>query len=212
MKIAPSILACNFAEMGNEITKVTDAKADLIHMDVMDGHFVPNISFGADIIKSLRPLTVLPFDVHLMISNPIAYIDRFVQCGADIITFHIESDSNPFLTIKKIRSFNIKPGISLKPKTDIAKILPLLPIVDFVLVMTVEPGFGGQEFMQNQISKIKRLKEIIVENDFKCLIEVDGGINLNTAKLVSDAGADICVAGTSIFKSKNMEHTIKNMK
>ncbi len=212
MKISPSMLACNFAEMGKEILKVTDAKADLIHMDVMDGHFVPNISFGADIINSLRPLTHLPFDVHLMISKPDEYIDVFSMCGANILTFHVESASDPFLTIKKICRFGIRPGISLKPRTDIIKILPFLPFVDVVLVMTVEPGFGGQKFINSQVSKIKKLREIIDKNNFKCLIEVDGGINVDTAAIAKSAGADICVAGTSIFKSRDIAKTIQSMR
>lgn len=212
MKIAPSMLACNFSEMGNEIKKITKAGADLVHMDVMDGNFVPNISFGAGIIKSLRKLTHLPFDVHLMILKPLLYLNEFATSGADRITFHIESESNPFNTIKKIQKLNKKAGISLKPDTDIAKVLPFLPFIDIILVMTVEPGFGGQNFLMSQLAKIEKLRNIINDNKFNCVIEVDGGINFDTVKLVQKAGADICVAGTSLFKSENMHEAIQKMK
>lgn len=212
MKIAPSILNCNFTEIGQEIINVTNANADLIHLDIMDGHFVPNISFGPDVVKSIRRTTSLPLDVHLMISEPNEYIKRFYESGANIVTFHIESSSNPFKTIKKIRSFNLFVGIAIKPGTDIAKLIPFVPFVDLILIMTVEPGFGGQKFMKSQIPKINALREIIDSNRFKCLIEVDGGINTDTAALVKNAGVDICVAGTSIFNAENMAEAIKMMK
>ncbi len=212
MKIAPSMLACNFAEMGKEIIKTDKACADLVHMDIMDGHFVPNISFGPGVVKSLRNMTSLPFDVHLMISNPQKYINEFANAGADIITFHIESTLNPIDTIKKIRLLNKNVGISFRPSTDLTKIFPFLPLIDVILVMTVEPGFGGQKFMTSQLTKIEKLKSAITSNNLKCLIEVDGGINFDTIKLVKNAGADICVAGTSLFKSDNMYDAIKKMK
>lgn len=212
MKIAPSMLACNFAEMGKEIIKIDKAGADLVHMDIMDGHFVPNISFGPGVVKSLRNMTSLPFDVHLMISNPQKYINEFANAGADIITFHIESTLNPIDTIKKIRLLNKNVGISFRPSTDLTKIFPFLPLIDVILVMTVEPGFGGQKFMTSQLAKIEKLKSAITSNNLKCLIEVDGGINFDTIKLVKNAGADICVAGTSLFKSDNMYDAIKKMK
>ena len=212
MKIAPSMLASDFSQMGNEIIKIAKAGADLVHIDVMDGHFVPNISFGSCVMKALRPLTDLPFDVHLMISHPLKYINEFAICGADTITFHIESKSDPIKAIKKIRLLNKNVGISLKPNTDITRILPFLPLVDVVLVMTVEPGFGGQSFMHNQLLKIEKIKNIIDKNGFKCSIEVDGGINLETARLSKNAGADICVAGTSVFSTKNPSEFIKSIK
>lgn len=212
MKIAPSMLACNFTEMGKEIIKIDKAGADLVHMDIMDGHFVPNISFGPGVVKSLRNMTSLPFDVHLMISNPQKYINEFANAGADIITFHIESTLNPIDTIKKIRLLNKNVGISFRPSTDLTKIFPFLPLIDVILVMTVEPGFGGQKFMTSQLTKIEKLKSAITSNNLKCLIEVDGGINFDTIKFVKNAGADICVAGTSLFKSDNMYDAIKKMK
>lgn len=212
MKIAPSILACNFSNIGNEIKKITNAGADMVHMDVMDGHFVPNISFGAPIIASIRDLTNIQFDVHLMISNPFDYIDVFSKSGADIITFHIESRSNISETIKKIRLCNKKVGIAIKPLTDLSVVTKFLNQIDVLLVMTVEPGFGGQSFMENQVSKISELRNIIDSKGFITLIEVDGGINPKTAILVKKAGADICVAGTSIFKSPNMHDTILKIK
>lgn len=211
MKIAPSMLACNFSEMGNEIKKITKAGADLVHMDVMDGTFVSNISFGADIIKSLRGLTHLPFDVHLMILDPLVYLDKFAAAGADSITFHVESESDPFITIKEIQKLNKKVGISLKPDTDITEILPFLPFVDIVLVMTVEPGFGGQDFLMNQLAKIEKLRNIIDSNRFRCVIEVDGGINYDTIKHAKKFGADICVAGTSLFRAENICEAIQKM-
>lgn len=211
MKIAPSMFACNFSEMGNEIKKITKAGADLVHMDVMDGGFVPNISFGADIIKSLRGLTHLPFDVHLMILDPLVYLDKFAAAGADSITFHVESESDPFITIKEIQKLNKKVGISLKPDTDITEILPFLPFVDIVLVMTVEPGFGGQDFLMSQLAKIGKLRNIIDSNRFRCVIEVDGGINYDTVKHAKKFGADICVAGTSLFRAENIYEAIQKM-
>lgn len=212
MKIAPSILACDFSQMGNELLKVANAGADIVHMDVMDGHFVPNISFGPDIIKSLRKICSIPFDVHLMISDPKKYIQAFVDAGADNITFHIESDSDPYKIIKKVRSLGKSVGISFNPTTDISNIIPFLPLVDIILVMTVEPGFGGQPFLESQIPKIIKLRSLIDQNHFNCLIEVDGGVDAEISNSLKKSGVDICVAGTSIFKSGNIKQTIDQMK
>lgn len=212
MKVAPSVLACNFAHMGAEVRKVTQAGADMLHLDVMDGHFVDNISFGPGIISSIRSCTDLPFDVHLMISDPIKYIDAFSESGADMITFHIESSSNPSEVIEKIKSHNKKVGIAVRPCTDCESVLKYLVDIDLVLVMTVEPGFGGQEFLKNQINKISKLRQEIDKKNLDVLIEVDGGINLNTVRLVRDAGADICVAGTSIFRADDMKEVIAKIK
>lgn len=208
MKIAPSMLACDFSIMGEEIKKISDNGADWVHMDVMDGIFVPNISFGAPIIKSLRHLTKLPFDVHLMIKNPIKYITQFVDAGADIITFHLESDSNTFETIKKIKSYGKKVGISIKPSTDISELKPYLGDIDLVLVMTVEPGFGGQKFMAEQMEKALYIRQ----NAPNVIIEVDGGINLETIDTAKKYPVDVAVSGTCIFNSENLKETIEKLK
>ncbi len=208
MKISPSMLACNFSEMGKEIHKISNA--DMIHMDVMDGNFVPNISFGADVIKSLRNKTDIPFDVHLMINDPLEYVDSFANAGANIITFHIESNSDTFKTIKKIKNKGKKAGISLKPNTPAEILFPYLEYIDLVLIMTVEPGFGGQKFMPEQLQKATILKNQFPSNNF--LIEVDGGVNLETIGIIKKYPVDICVSGTCIFNSSNPSETINKLK
>jgi ribulose-phosphate 3-epimerase len=211
MKVAPSMLASDFTNMGEEIKMISNCGADLIHLDIMDGHFVPNISFGPGIVSSLRGLTKVPFDVHLMVENPIRYISLFVDAGADIITFHKEATSYVNPSIEMIRKSGLRCGIAIKPDTDINEIFQYLPIIDILLIMTVEPGFGGQTFIKNMISKIYNLKSYIKSKCLNTLIEVDGGINFDNAKTVSEAGADICVAGTSIFKSENPNEAIKRL-
>lgn len=208
MKIAPSMLACDFSNMGDEIKKISNNGADWVHMDVMDGIFVPNISFGTPIIKSLRNFTNLPFDVHLMIKNPLEYISQFADAGADIITFHLESDSDTAKTIEKIKSHKKKVGISIKPSTDISAITPYLNDIDLILIMTVEPGFGGQKFMPEQMEKTLYIKE----NAPNITIEVDGGVNLETIKTIKNYPVDVVVSGTCIFNSKNMRETIEKLK
>ena len=212
IKISPSMLACDFRKMGEEIIKVSKGGADFIHMDVMDGIFVPNISFGPPIIKSLRNLVSTPFDVHLMISNPYKYIETFVNAGADIITFHLESKSNTFETINKIKNLGKKAGLAIKPKTNIESIYKYLEYIDLVLVMTVEPGFGGQKFMIDQMEKTRILKEKISSENLPLLIEIDGGVNLETMKTIKKYPVDIAVSGTCIFNSKDTESIIKNLK
>ena len=212
MKIAPSMLACDFTKMGDEIKRITEGGADWVHLDVMDGNFVPNISFGPAIIKSLRPLSSLPFDVHLMISNPIKYIDDFVNAGVDIITFHIESESCTDDTIKKIREHGAKIGIAIKPNTPIENVFKYLDDLYMVLVMTVEPGFGGQSFMPEMMQKVDKLKYEISKRNLNVIVEVDGGINSSTIQVASEHRVDVCVAGTAVFKSKNTCDTISSLK
>lgn len=208
MKISPSMLACDFSRMGEEIQKIKNA--DMVHMDVMDGNFVPNISFGADIIKSLRLKSNLPFDTHLMLDYPLKYIKSFAEAGSDIITFHIESKSDTLDTIKEIKKHGKKVGLSLKPGTKPEVLLPFLNQIDLVLIMTVEPGFGGQKFMENQMEKAVFVKNH--SENKKLLVEVDGGINFETIKIVKKYPADICVSGTCIFSSDNANKAIEKLK
>lgn len=205
--IAPSILSADFAKLGEEIRAVEAAGADWIHVDVMDGHFVPNITIGPVVVKSIRPITKLPLDVHLMIKNPERYVEPFAKAGSDIITFHVEVEEDPKEIIKLIKSFNKKAGISIKPKTDLKAIEHVLHMVDMVLVMTVEPGFGGQGFIFDAIPKIEELRKV-----FKKDIEVDGGINAMTACEVIKAGADILVAGTAVFGEKDYKEAIRRLR
>ncbi len=212
MMIAPSLLSCDFASMGTEVERVDKAGADLIHLDVMDGHFVPNLTIGPAIIKAVRPFTKLPFDVHLMISDPLSYIDAFADAGADIITFHIEADSDTDKTIEKIKSRNVLPGVVIKPGTPAEAVFPYLDKVYMVLVMTVEPGFGGQSFMEDMMPKVSAIKSEIKKRGLEVLVEVDGGITVQTAPIASKAGADVSVSGTGVFKAADPALAIKEMK
>ena len=200
IKISPSILSADFSKLGSEINNLEKSNADLIHIDVMDGHFVPNITIGPEVIKKLRKHTSLPFDVHLMIKPVDNFIKDFAEAGADIITIHPEATTNLGESIKKIKSFNKKVGISLNPETTIDKVLPVLELIDLVLVMSVNPGFGGQKFITNSLEKIKTLKQQIILKNLKTEIEIDGGINFENSKAAIKAGADILVSGTTIFK------------
>lgn len=205
--IAPSILSADFSRLGEEIISVEKAGADWIHIDVMDGNFVPNITIGPVVVKSIRPVTKLPFDVHLMINNPEAYIESFAKAGSDIITFHIEVEEDPVEVIRLIKYFKKKAGVSIRPKTGIAAIEKILPMVDMVLVMTVEPGFAGQGFMYDCLPKIVELRKI-----FKKDIQVDGGLNESTTAEVMRSGANVIVAGSSVFGAKDYAHAIKNLR
>lgn len=211
MLIAPSLLSCDFSKMGEEIARMDKAGADWMHLDVMDGHFVPNLTFGAPIIKWVRPFSDKPFDVHLMISEPLWYIDDFADAGADIITFHIESDSDIDKTIDKIKSRGIKAGLVLKPKTPAEAVFPYLDRLDLVLVMTVEPGFGGQSFMADMMPKVEAIKAEINRRGLNVLIEADGGIGDATIAEVAKAGVDVSVAGTAVFKAENPSQAIKRL-
>ena len=203
--ISPSILAGDFSQLGKDIQKLEDAGADMIHVDVMDGHFVPNITIGPPVIKSLRKYTDLPFDVHLMISPVHKYIEDFSKAGSDIITIHPEATENVKDSIDLIKSLGKKVGLSLNPDTPIDKIEKYLDQIDLVLVMTVYPGFGGQKFISKVLNKIKSLKNIKDENKFRFDIEVDGGVNFENNKLAIEAGANILVSGTTIFKNNDGE-------
>ncbi len=209
MKVAPSLLSCDFAKMGEEIVRVDQAGADWIHLDVMDGHFVPNLTIGPAIVKAVRSYTKLPFDVHLMIDYPLDYVDAFADAGADIITFHLEAMSDPLLTIEKIRSREVHPGVVIKPGTPADAVYPYLDKVYMVLVMTVEPGFGGQSFMEDMMPKVTAIKKEIHNRGLDVLVEVDGGISEKTADIAGKAGADVCVSGTGVFKADDTAKAIE---
>ena len=199
--ISPSVLAADFSKLGEEIQLVSKEGADLIHLDVMDGHFVPNLSFGADIIKGIRGFSNLPFDVHLMIENPEHYVDAYVEAGANFITVHPEATPHIHSVLQKIHKAGVKTGIALNPGTPIEALENVIDIIDLILVMTVNPGFGGQSFLSSQLPKISKIRTIIDDGGHSIDLSVDGGINPITAKLAIDAGANILVAGTSIFKA-----------
>ena len=201
IKISPSILSANFSQLGNEIKRLEDGGADMIHIDVMDGHFVPNLTIGPPVINSLRKYTKLPFDVHLMISPVHKYIKDYAEAGANIITIHPEATDNLQESIKHIKNFGKKVGVSLNPNTQIDIIEKLLVEINLVLIMSVHPGFAGQKFIPNVLNKIKELKKIKDEKNLNFDIEVDGGINFDNSKLVIEAGANILVSGTTIFKN-----------
>jgi len=214
IKISPSILSADFSKLGSEIQNLEKAKADLIHIDVMDGHFVPNITIGPEAISKLRKYTSLPFDVHLMISPVDNFIKDFAEAGADIITIHPEATDDLVNSIKKIKSYNKKVGISLNPETSVKKVFPVLNLIDLVLIMSVNPGFSGQKFIKNTLEKVKILRKEIDSKKLKTQIEIDGGINFENAKMAKEAGVNILVSGTTIFKENegNLKKNIQLLK
>lgn len=214
MIISPSLLSADFAVLKEELEKIKEGGATWVHYDVMDGHFVPNISFGYSILGNVRKVTDLFLDVHLMISDPLKYVDEFIKNGADLITFHIEAYENEDTikaTIKKIKDANIKVGLSIKPNTAVETLKPYIKDLDLVLVMSVEPGFGGQSFIEATPDKIKAIKTMIVENQLDTLIEVDGGINATTGASCKDAGVDVLVAGSYVFNNDNYQEAINSL-
>ena len=214
VKISPSILSADFGKLGNEIQDLEKAGADFIHIDVMDGHFVPNITIGPEVINKLRKYTSLPFDVHLMISPVDDFIKNFAEAGADIITIHPEATNDLISSIKKIKSYNKRAGVSLNPETSVDKVLSVLKIIDLVLVMSVNPGFGGQKFIEKTLEKVKILRKEIDSKKLKTQIEIDGGINFENSNMAIAAGIDILVSGTTIFKENggNLKKNIQLLK
>jgi ribulose-phosphate 3-epimerase len=211
-KIAPSILSADFSRLGDEVRAVEKAGADVIHVDVMDGHFVPNITIGPLVVQGLKKLTSLQLDVHLMIENPERYIEAFAQAGSDWITVHAEVCSHLKRIIKKIRQLKVRPGIVLKPATSLKTLYPVLDEIDLVLIMSVNPGFGGQSFIPSTLKKILRLRKIVDQNQYPLEIEVDGGVKIENIGGVSKAGGDIFVVGTGIFKTNDYEETIRMLR
>jgi ribulose-phosphate 3-epimerase len=211
-RIAPSILSADFSRLSEEIAAVEAAGADWIHIDVMDGHFVPNITIGPVVVASIRKTTKLPFDVHLMIENPERYIDAFAESGADVITVHAEATVHLHRTVAMIRERGLKAGVSLNPATPLCRIEPILRDLNLLLIMTVNPGFGGQKFIEGSLSRIRQAKEMIRAAAPEVLLEVDGGVTLKNIRTIADAGADILVAGSAVFGSGDYPATIGAMK
>ena len=212
VKIAPSILSADFSRLGEEISDVEKGGAELIHVDVMDGHFVPNITIGPLVVESIRPITKLPLDVHLMIENPDQYIESFAKAGADYITVHVEACRHLHRTIQLIKSFGVKAGVVLNPATPVQLIEPILEELDIVLLMSVNPGFGGQKFIPSVLNKIKQVRDLAKQKGVQLEIEVDGGVNEQTARLCIEAGATILVAGSAVYNQEDRGKAISILK
>ena len=206
VKVSPSILASNFSSLGDEVQSITKAGADYIHVDVMDGHFVPNLTIGPDVVKSIRDKSDIPFDVHLMIDPVQPYIEGFVNAGADIISIHPEANDDTDACLKKIKSHNVKTGLAINPDTDWEVVKPYMDVLDLILVMSVHPGFGGQKFISGALDKLKALRKEIDQSGRDIELEIDGGINFENIQSVIDAGANVIVAGTATFKGGQSEY------
>ena len=214
IKVSPSILSADFVNLERDIRSLTPAGADYVHVDVMDGLFVPNITIGIPVVAAIRKITELPLDVHLMIDRPVRYVDDFCKAGSDILTIHVEADTeeNTLAALKRIRENGVKAAISVKPKTPAEAVLPYLPYCDLILVMTVEPGFGGQSFMEDMMPKLKQIRSYIDAQNPGCELEVDGGINEKTALVCRENGANVLVAGSAYFKAPDPAAFVKNAK
>jgi len=209
--LAPSMLACNFGDLKNEIKMVNDSKANWFHIDVMDGVFVPNISFGTPIMNVLKKYAKKPLDVHLMIVNPDKYLEKFAELGSEVLTVHLEACNHLHRTVQRIKSLKMKAGVAINPHTPVSSLESIITEVDLVCVMSVNPGFGGQSFIDSTFQKVKDLKLLIERHKSNALIEIDGGVNSENAKKLSEQGADVLVAGSFVFKSENPTNTINNL-
>jgi len=212
MKIAPSILSADFANLERDIRRIAEGGADYVHVDVMDGHFVPNLTIGAPVVKAIRRITDLPLDVHLMIQKPDQYLDDFIKAGSDIITVHYEADGDTLEQLKKIRAAGVKACVSIKPATPADVVLPLLPYLDMVLVMTVEPGFGGQGYIDACSDKIRFLRKAIDEGGYACELEMDGGAGAKNIKHIAECGATVAVAGSAVYGKPDVAAAIAELK